>query len=51
MRIKNRLISNNHSPLIVGEVSANHSKSLKKIYRIIDCASEIGLEAIKFQNI
>ena len=50
MRIKNRLISNNHSPLIVGEVSANHSKSLKKIYRIIDCASEIGLEAIKFQT-
>ena len=50
MRIKNRLISDNHTPLIVGEVSAKHSKSLKKIYRIIDCASEIGLEAIKFQT-
>lgn len=50
MKIKNRFISDKHSPLIVGEVSANHSKSLKKIYKIIDCASEIGLEAIKFQT-
>lgn len=50
MKIRNRLISDKQPPLIVGEVSANHSKSLKKIFRIIDCASEIGLEAIKFQT-
>lgn len=48
MKIKNRFISDNHQPLVVGEVSANHSNSLKKIYKIIDCASEIGLEALKF---
>ncbi len=50
MKIGNRFISDKHPPLIVGEVSANHGKSLKKIFRIIDCASEIGLEAIKFQT-
>ena len=49
-KIKNRLISNREYPLIIGEVSANHSNSLKKIYKMIDCASEIGLEAIKFQT-
>ena len=50
LKIKNRLISNTKHPLIIGEVSANHGNSLKKIFKIIDCASEIGLEAIKFQT-
>lgn len=49
-KIKNRLISDETPPLIIGEVSANHSKSLKKIYKIIDIAKEIKMEAIKFQT-
>ncbi len=48
--IKNREISDNKPPLIVGEISANHSNSLKKILRMIDIASDIGLEAIKIQT-
>ena len=50
MKILWRKISDNHPPLVVGEVSANHRNSLKEIYRIIDCAAEIKLEAIKFQT-
>lgn len=50
MKILWRKISDEYPPLIVGEVSANHKGSLKEIYRIIDCASEIKLEAIKFQT-
>lgn len=49
-KIKNRLISDETPPLIIGEVSANHSNSLKKIYKIIDIAREIKMEAIKFQT-
>ena len=48
--IKGRKISDKQPPLVVGEVSANHSNSLKKIFKIIDCAAEIKLEAIKFQT-
>ncbi len=48
--IKGREISDKKPPLIIGEVSANHGKSLNKIFRIIDCAAEIKLEAIKFQT-
>jgi len=50
MKILWRKISDKYPPLIVGEVSANHKGSLREIYRIIDCASEIKLEAIKFQT-
>lgn len=50
MKILWRKISDNHPPLVVGEVSTNHKNSLKEIYRIIDCAAEIKLEAIKFQT-
>jgi pseudaminic acid synthase len=50
MKILWREISDKNPPLIVGEISSNHQQSLKKIYKIIDCASEIGLEAIKFQT-
>jgi pseudaminic acid synthase len=50
MKILWRKISDNHPPLVIGEVSANHKNSLKEIYRIIDCAAEIKLEAIKFQT-
>lgn len=49
-KIKNREISDKKPPLIIGEVSANHSNSLKKIYKIIDCAADIKMEAIKFQT-
>jgi len=48
--IQSREISDKKPPLIIGEVSANHDRSLNKIYRLIDCAAEINLEAIKFQT-
>ena len=49
-KIKSREINDTKPPLVIGEVSANHSNSLKKIYKIIDCAAEINMEAIKFQT-
>lgn len=49
-KIKDREISDKKPPIIIGEVSANHSNSLKKIYKIIDCAADIKMEAIKFQT-
>lgn len=48
--INKREISDYKPPMIIGEISANHSKSLKKILQMIDIASEIGLEAIKIQT-
>ena len=50
IKLLTRQISAKKYPLIIGEVSANHNNSLKKIFKIIDCAAEIGLEAIKFQT-
>jgi len=48
--IKNREISDDKPPLIVGEISANHSGSLKKVLRLVEIAADIGLEAIKIQT-
>ena len=50
MIIKNRKIDNNNPPLIVAEVSANHQNSLNTIYKILNAAAKIGLEAVKFQT-
>ena len=49
-KIKNRIISEKKEPLIILEISANHQKSKKKIYQLIDEAKKIGAEAIKFQT-
>ena len=49
-KIRNREVSDKKPPLVIGEVSANHSNSLKKIYKILDIAAEIKMEAIKFQT-
>ncbi len=48
--INKREISDNKPPFIIGEISANHSGSIKKIFNILEVAAEIGLDAIKIQT-
>ena len=48
--INKREISDNRPPLVIGEISANHSGSLQKVLRLIEIAADIGLEAIKIQT-
>ena len=50
IKIKNRIISDLHKPLIIAEISANHKNSLKYTYSLIKKAAESGVEAIKFQT-
>ena len=33
----------------IAEVSSNHSRDLERCIEFIDCASEIGCDAVKFQ--
>ena len=47
---KKRIISENHKPLIIGEISANHDNSLEKTFQLLKLAKKIGLESVKFQT-
>lgn len=50
VKIKNREISNQKSPLVIAEISANHNNSLKDTISLIKLAAKSGVEAIKFQT-
>lgn len=49
-KIGSRIISDKKPPMVILEISANHQKSKKKIFQLIDKAKKIGAEAIKFQT-
>lgn len=46
---KNDILSSQHKPLIIAEVSANHKKSLKHMLDVMSAAKRAGADAIKFQ--
>lgn len=48
--IQNREISDQKSPFIIGEISANHGGSIKNILKLLEAAADIGLEAVKIQT-
>lgn len=48
--IGDRKVGPNHPPLIVAEISANHSQSLEKAVRLIHAAKAAGADAVKFQT-
>ena len=50
MKIGTRKINSKITPLIVAEMSGNHNESIDNALKIIEKASEIGLEAIKIQS-
>ena len=37
-------------PFLIAEISGNHKKNIKRIYKIIDEASKAGFDAIKIQT-
>ena len=43
-------IGNKSDPFIIAELSANHKKSIKRIYKMIDKAKEANVSAIKIQS-
>ena len=47
--INNRIISNDHQPYIIAEISANHNKKISNIIKIINKAKKIGIDALKVQ--
>lgn len=50
MNINGREISAHKSPYIVAELSANHSGSIDKAFRMIDAAKHAGADAVKLQT-
>ena len=50
MKIANRIISLEHKPFIIAELSANHNHSLERALEIVKKAAESGADAIKLQT-
>ena len=51
IKIKNIKIGRDYKKIFsVAEIGVNHNGSLKKSYRLIDCAVKSGFDAVKFQT-
>ena len=51
IKIRNNFIfSNNHRPIIIAEVSANHCGSKKLFLKLIEKAHFAGADAVKIQS-
>jgi len=50
MKINNRIISNQHSPYIIAELSANHNGDIQRAFESIKAAKECGADAVKIQT-
>lgn len=49
-KIADRLISRNHPPFIIAEMSGNHNQSLERALEIVEAASRSGVHALKIQT-
>lgn len=49
-KIANRLIGENHPPLVIAEMGINHNGSLDEAIKIADAAIDAGIEIIKHQT-
>ena len=49
-KIGNRLIGENHKPLIIVEIGINHEGNLKTAMEMVDAAYDSGAEVIKHQT-
>ncbi len=50
LKIGNRIISDNHKPLIIPEMGINHNGSISLAIKIVDAAKKAGAEIIKHQT-
>ena len=50
MKIGDRIISLEHSPFVIAELSANHNQSLQRALELVKRASLSGADAIKLQT-
>lgn len=50
ININSRKISENHSPYVIAEMSANHNGDINNAYKIIDMAKSSGADAVKLQT-
>ncbi len=50
LRVKNKFISEKDKPFIIAEISANHKNSISQTYKLLEEASKIGVDAVKFQT-
>jgi len=49
-KIKNRVIGPEQPPLVIAEIGINHEGSFQKAIQMVDDASSVGCECVKFQS-
>ncbi len=49
-KIGNTIISDNHKPFVIAEMSGNHNQSLDRALAIVDAAAAAGAHALKLQT-
>ena len=49
-KIKNKYIGTDYPTFIIAEIAQSHDGSLGMAHSFIDAASEVGVDAIKFQT-
>ncbi len=50
IKIGNRKIGHNYSPLVIVEIGINHEGSLQTAFEMVDAAYNVGAEVIKHQT-
>ena len=50
LTINGRIISRQHSPYIIAEISANHNGSIDRAKKTIKAAKKAGVDAVKIQT-
>lgn len=49
-KIQDTIISPDHKPFVIAEMSGNHNQSLERAFEIVDAAAQAGAHALKLQT-